>query len=72
MKKLAYISLAVTMAFTFSACSSLNAGTNVKENENTNTNTNNGEVLVDDLEKVDFMDKDFDMSQIEQHSCCDE
>lgn len=68
MKKLAYISLAVTMAFTFSACSSLNAGTNVKENEN----TNNGEVLVDDLEKVDFMDKDFDMSQIEQHSCCDE
>jgi len=38
MKKLAYISLAVTMAFTFSACSSLNAGTNVKENENTNTN----------------------------------
>lgn len=70
MKKLAYISLAVTMAFTFSACSSLNVGTNVKENEN--TNTNNGEILVDDLEKVDFMDKDFDMSQIEQHSCCDE
>lgn len=33
---------------------------------------NNEENSVDDLQKVNFMDENFDMSKIEQHSCCDE
>lgn len=27
---------------------------------------------VDDLQKVDFMDENFDMDEIEHHDCCDE
>lgn len=68
MKKIAFLSLGLAMSISLSACSSADAGTNQKVNENSKQE----EVLVDDLQKVDFMDKNFDMSQIEQRSCCDE
>lgn len=68
MKKIAYISLSLAMSFSLAACSSANAGTDKKLNEKNLKE----DVLVDDLEKVDFMDENFDMSKIDQHSCCDE
>ena len=50
----------------FSGCSNANGSIEA------NRYTKHEDHMVDDLEVVDFMDENFDMSKIEQHSCCDE
>lgn len=57
--------LALTVSFGLSGCS--NANSPIKDNY-----INHNDHMIDDLEVVDFMDENFDMEKIEQHSCCDE
>ena len=57
--------LALTVSLGLSGCS--NAYSSIKDNY-----INHNYHMADDLEVVDFMDENFDMSKIEQHSCCDE
>lgn len=78
MEKIKMISLALITGLSLSACSSSNAETSAPTNNVESEHTHmdmqqsNSEDPVDDLEKVDFMDEDFDMDKIEQRSCCDE
>lgn len=58
--------LALIVSLGLSGCS--NANNHIQANKHTNHNDH----MADDLEVVDFMDENFDMSKIEQHSCCDE
>lgn len=57
--------LVLTVSFGLSGCSNVNSL--IEDNY-----INHNDHMVDDLEVVDFMDENFDMSKIEQHSCCDE
>ena len=62
--------LALIASLGLSACSNANAKTNnpIKAS----ADINDQDQMQDDLEVVDFMDENFDMSKIEQRSCCDE
>ena len=59
--------LALISSFVLSGCSNANANSLIEDNY-----INPNDHMVDDLEVVDFMDENFDMEKIEQHSCCDE
>ncbi|WP_295884357.1 hypothetical protein [uncultured Anaerococcus sp.] len=73
MKKLVYLTLSAAMAFSLSACSSADAevDTHIHHHDHASNSVTHEEHMVDDLETVDFMDKDFDMDKIEKRSCCD-
>ena len=59
--------LALIFSFVLSGCSNANANSPTEANY-----IDHNDHMADDLEVVDFMDENFDMSKIEQHSCCDE
>lgn len=63
-KKFYLLALIVSLGLT--GCSNANGSIEA------NRYTKHEDHMVDDLEVVDFMDENFDMSKIEQHSCCDE
>ena len=78
MGKFKIISLALITGLSLSACSSSNAEANASS-DNVKTQHKHMDVEqsdsgqpVDDLQKVDFMDENFDMDEIEHHDCCDE
>ena len=79
MKNVKVLSLALITGISLSACSNSSADTNntsIKQSTSHHQmhekHHNNEENSVDDLQKVNFMDENLDMSKIEQHSCCDE
>ena len=68
--KKSYI-LGLIASLTLTGCSKASLAVSDAKINDSHNYINHQEEMEDDLVKVDFMDENFDMSTIEQKSCCD-